>query len=420
MNLTFHGGAMEVGRSCISVDGRYLLDCGLKISEEGSEYPVMLDKSRVSAVFVSHAHLDHTGALPLFDQNGLRASIFCNSMTREMAKILLKDSLHVELLENREAGYKKENIYNILGSMQMVRYDRPVQAGDCRATFIYAGHIPGSSSILLEYNGMRILYTGDINYQDTHLLKGASLDVKGVDVLISESTYGDRNHPPREKAEAEFLDKVEETLSRGGRVLIPAFAVGRSQEILMMLATRQIRAPIFLDGMAKRVTNTYMRRPDCVKDHRKLSKAVRGVRYIKSRSERKEAERSQGVFVTTSGMLDGGPVIDFLGSMYHDEKSSVLLTGYQAEETNGRLLQEEGKVYLDGIRTKVQCEVKKFDFSAHSGQNELLQMVRHLKPRNLILQHGDPDAIEALSRMVKIDCRIIKPRLGESVEIRGD
>jgi len=409
---------MEVGRSCISIDGRYLLDCGLKISEEGSEYPVMLDPTAIEAVFISHAHLDHTGALPLFDQNGLRASVYCNAMTRDTAKLLLKDSLHIEMLENQTPAYSKENIFNIMGAMQIVRQGQDVLVGNARATFLYAGHIPGSSSVLLDYSGMKVLYTGDINYSDTQLMKGARLPCRGADVMITEATYGDRSHPDRKKSEQVFLDAVSSTLDRGGRVLIPAFAVGRSQEVMLLLAKRRFHAPIYLDGMSKKVTNMYLRRPDCVRDIGLLKKATKDVRFIKSMRERKDAARNVGIFVTTSGMLDGGPVLDFMAAMHSDPRSAILLTGYQAEETNGRLLLEQGRVYIDGVRFKVACKVQKFDFSAHSGQKELVKMINEIGPKNLIIQHGDPGSVEALAS--KVRCPTFKPRTGDSIEIRGD
>jgi len=419
MRLSFHGGAGEVGRSCITIDDTYMLDCGLKISEEGCEYPTMPDLEKIRAVLISHAHLDHTGALPLFNHHGLRGSIFCNSMTKETSRLLLKDSLHVEMIENQTPGYSKENIYNVLDSMQLTRFDAPIDLQGIKFTFLYAGHIPGSASILVEYNGNRLIYSGDVNYQDTHLMKGAKLKTQ-ADTFIVETTYGDREHPERNAEEERFISKVNETLDRGGRVLIPAFAVGRSQEVAMMLGNHDFHVPVFMDGMAKKVSNLYLRRSDYVGDHDALRKAMKKITYVKNFRARKDACRTNGIYVTTSGMLDGGPVLDYLASMAHDEKSSVLLTGYQAEDTNGRMLMNHGKVYIDGTRTKIRCELDKYDFSAHSGRQQLITMINDVNPKHLILQHGDESSIESIKKEFEGRCTVHTPKIGDSIEIRGD
>ncbi len=417
MNLLFHGGAGEVGRSCISVDDRYLFDAGLKISEEGSEYPMLFDARRIKAVFLSHAHLDHNGALPLLNHRGLNCPVFCNSMTRDLSKIMLSDSFHVEKLENQSPGYSRENIYNVLALMQNTVYDREYRHDGLKFRFLYAGHIPGSASVLIEYKGKRILYTGDINTSETHLLKGAGKFPKDVDVMICESTYGDRNHPPRKSAEEAFTGMVRKTIDRGGTALIPAFAVGRSQEVLMILAKSRWDVPVYLDGMSKQVSALFLKRAEFLKDRTGLQAALKDVRFVKKPRERKEIIKEQAIIVTTSGMLDGGPVIDYLGSLYFDARSSVLMTGYQAEETNGRLLQEQGKVYIDGIRLKVKGTVKKYDFSAHSGRKELIRLIERIRPKKLVFVHGDRPSSESLAAHFRDKADVYTPKTGDTIGI---
>jgi len=409
---------MEVGRSCIAVDDKFLFDAGLKISEDGSEYPLDFDVSKIEAVFLSHADLGHTGALPLFDCKGLHTEIYTNSLTKETTKLLLKDSLHIELLENHTPGYSKENIFNVLAQMQNCAYEEEYTT--CGATFqlIDAGHIPGSASILLEYKGMRILYTGDINTLNSRLVKGSRLDVKDIDVMICESTYGDREHTDRIETEDAFLDAVEDTLDDGGSVIVAAFAVGRSQEILEILATRKLGVPIYLDGMAKKVANMYQRQKGYIRDVHALRKAISPVKYVKGWKDRKNALKNQAIVVTTSGMLDGGPVLDYLNQLHFDSRSAVLMTGYQAEETNGRLLLETGKGYIDGMRVKFKGHYEKFDFSAHAGKKELVSLIKKINPKNLVLQHGDRPSIDSLKKEFKMN--VFTPELGDSIEIRGD
>jgi putative mRNA 3-end processing factor len=417
MIITFYGGASEVGRSCISIDDKYLFDAGIKISEEGSEYPLSFDVSQLRAVFISHAHLDHTGALPLFNHKGLKCPIFCTGVTKDITKILLKDSLHIEQLENLTPGYNKENIYNVMGLMKNAKYNKKGKINDVKYRFYDAGHIPGSASILLKYHHKKILYTGDINSTDTFLLKGSDYNIRDVDVMICESTYGDRDHSNRQKTVTDFLNKIQKTLDRGGTALIPAFAVGRSQEVLMMLASRKWKCPIYLDGMSKKITNIFQRRSDFLKEEYGLKDTMKNVKYVKNRKERKEIVKEQAIIVTTSGMLDGGPVIDYLSSLYFDEKSSVYMTGYQAEETNGRLLLNEGKAYIDGLRIKIRCEVEKFDFSAHSGQKELVNLINKINPKHLILNHGDEPSLQKLSSIFNKKFKVYTPKNGVGIKI---
>jgi len=172
--------------------------------------------------------------------------------------------------------------------------------------------------------------------------------------------------------------------------------------------------------MSRKVTNLFQRGADYVGDRDALRKAMKRIKYIKNRRDRKEVVRQDGIFITTSGMLDGGPVLDYLGALHHDEKSSVLLTGYQAVDTNGRLLLEHGKVYIDGTRTIIRCEVEKFDFSAHSGRSELIKMIEDVNPKHLILQHGDDSSIESIKKEFENRLNVLTPKIGQEIEIRGD
>lgn len=418
MKFKFHGGAGEVGKSCIEVDGRFLLDCGLKICEEGTIYPEVFDNEHIKAVFLSHAHLDHCGALPLFNKTGLNCGIFCTPMTKQTSRVLLKDSYHIELINKQHPNYTRENLMSILGFMETVRYKKEYVVDDATFSFHYAGHIPGASSILLEIGGKKILYTGDFNTRDTHLVKGASYKgFRDIDILITEATYGDREHPPRIEEENSFLDKISNTLERGGNVLIPAFAVSRAQEIIEILSRRNFGVPIYLDGMAKQISNLYKNKSEYISNPDKYSKSLRNVKFIKRARDRKEVVKHQSIIITTSGMLDGGPVLDYLGYFYHDPKNGVFLTGYQGEGSNGRLLLEEGRFFVDGIRLKMKAEVEKFDFSAHAGRKEIIDVINQVSPKIVMLQHGDTEPIDSLYNELKDKYNVIIPQVGEEVDL---
>ncbi len=393
MKLTFHGAANEVGRSCIELqmDGkRVLLDAGLKLTQAGSEYPVgMKDLQDVHSAFISHAHLDHTGALPLFDHERLGCPVFMTPATKILSKMLLKDAFMIGKISHEHLRYGVHNIKDVINCIRKVEELEKGEFEGVSYEFFDAGHIPGSTSILLRAGNKNLLYTGDINTTETELLNPADTSYKDVDVLICESTYGDREHPSREKEKQNFLSAVKETIDNKGSVLIPAFAVGRAQEVLLMLAQKQFDAPVYIDGMSIHATDAILEFPEYLKNAAKLKSVFGKAKQVHGWKHRGEVTKEQGIFITTSGMLTGGPVVDYLKHMWFEPKNSILLTGYQAEGTNGRMILEKGAVYLDGYQTKVKCNVRKYDFSAHSGQSDLKKLIKKLQPEKVFFNHGE-------------------------------
>ncbi len=425
MKLTFHGGAREVGRSCVEVstaEHRLLLDCGLKITPEDTEYPTGLkDPQNIDAVIISHAHLDHTGALPYFEHQGLRCPIYCTRTTKDLTRILLEDAFKVGKIQNHHLGYKRTDIKDVLKVIKLVKKKERGEIDGARFELIDAGHIPGSATIKLEAEGKKIIYTGDIKTEETRLHKGARLEFiedEEIDILITESTYGDRDHTERTRTEYKFMEAVKETLDEGGSVIIPVFAVGRAQEILLILNEERIKAPIYLDGMGIRVTEAILKNPQSVKDAKKLERAFNRAKKIRSRQDRAEAIRRGGIFVTTSGMLTGGPVLHYLNAMNHSN-NAILLTGYQGEETNGRLLLETGEVFIEGMKKIVRCKVKQFDFSAHDGMSQIKNTIRTIRPKKVIFMHGDEEPINNLLEWAKAKgIEAYAPKIGETITIR--
>lgn len=424
MKFTFHGAANEVGRSCVELATKkhnYLFDCGIKLTEDFSEYPLLKDPSNIDAVFLSHAHLDHSGALPLFNYKGLDCPIYTNRMTKELSKMLMKDSLHIELLKEQHPAYSKENIYNVMDLMKHVPYQKEQNHKESVFQFQDAGHIPGSAMIKVTVDKKNVVYTGDYNTVNSQLLVGCEPKFKNTDVLITEATYGDRLHPSRSNEMDHFLKTVKETINKGASVLIPAFAVGRSQEILLMLNELKLKVPIYLDGMSTKVVKRFFDYPEYITNKHNLKKALTKVKFVGKQKLRQEIVKQQGIFVTTSGMLDGGPIMEYLKHFYFDKDAALLLTGYQAEGTNGRLLMDEGNVYIDGNKIKVKCRTEKYDFSAHAGLKGLKSTIKKLKPEHLILNHGDPAAIEKLGKWAEesfSDMQVYKPKLEETINIK--
>ncbi len=421
MKLVFHGGAREVGRSCIEVatgKKRLLLDCGLKLTEHQTEYPIGFDRvDDIDAVFISHAHLDHTGALPLLDHRGMDCPIFMTKATKALTRLILKDAFKIGKITHQHLGYDKTDIRKVLECIRNVKVDTKGSFDSISFEYFGAGHIPGAASILLRMDDTTLLYTGDINTIDTRLHRAAETDFPGIDILVCESTYGDRDHPPRDKAEHEFLDSIQDTLRRGGSVIIPVFALGRSQEIVQLLATRSFKASIYFDGMGIAATDIALENPDSIRSPAALKKAISKVRLVKSNTDRMEAVKTQSIIVTTSGMLTGGPVMHYMKYM-NDPKNAILLTGYQAEGTNGRLLLEEGKLFIDGWKTSVKCEVKQFDFSAHAGMAQLKALVRKVRPKKVVFIHGEDHSVQNLRVWADaLGMEAYAPKLGDVIEV---
>lgn len=426
MKLIFRGGANEVGRSCIELQtqgDRYLFDCGIKFQEDGFLYPKgIFDVPDLDGVFLSHAHLDHSGGLPFFEHKDLRGPIFCTRQTRELTRILLKDSYEVARIRNIHAAFDRADLREVKKDISVVKFNKRYAHRDIHFTYYNAGHIPGSASILLEAEGKKILYSGDFNLKESMLMKAADTSYvnQDIDVLITEATYGDRTLPPRKVLGQRLITAIKKVIKRGGRVLIPAFAVGRAQEVLQILSMEKFDVPIYLDGMAKRVTRNVLTQPSEYVHHKdELARMFYDVvRMPKNQAHRNEIATKPGIFVTTSGMVQGGPVLHYLKHMWHDKKSAIFLTGYQCRRTNGRELLETGYVYIKGWRTKVLCEVKQYAFSGHSDKKDVQNFLRKARPKILVIQHGDPSAVESLGAWAKeeLDSEVFGPKVGDHIK----
>ncbi|MFO8015641.1 MAG: MBL fold metallo-hydrolase [Candidatus Woesearchaeota archaeon] len=423
MKFIIHGAAKEVGRSCIECitgkNTRFLFDAGIKLSEEGTEFPARIsDPKGIDAVFISHAHLDHTGYLPSLDHKGMKCPIFSTAATKSLTKLLLIDAFKIGQLKHEHLGYVREDITKTMGFMRRAKTDSKGSIKDVKFRYFNAGHIPGSASIVAEADGKKVLYTGDINTQDTRLLKRAdtSYSKEDIDVMITEATYGNREHPDRKRTEKAFLDEIEETLERGGSPLIPVFAVGRAQEIMLILNKYDFGVPVYLDGMARKATRIILDSPRSSGNPSQLRSAYDNVKPVKGRIQRKSVEKKQAIYLTTSGMLTGGPVIDYLKHMADEPRHSVLLTGYQVRHTNGRNLLRNGRVFLDGAERRVRCNVRQFDFSAHSDKPRLKKLIKEVNPRKLVINHGDPDAVESMREWAEaLDIETYAPEMGGKI-----
>jgi putative mRNA 3-end processing factor len=382
VEIEFLGGASQVGRlGMVLKDGpqTILFDYGM-LPGRPPEYP--MPAPPVDAAFISHAHLDHSGLIPVLTSRH-STDVFATPPTLDVADLLLEDSLKVANAEGFPAAFTPEDLRQTPRYLQAIDFGETVEVGDLEVTFHSAGHIPGAT--MFETNGREtVLFTGDIQTKDTDLVLGAR-PVK-CDTLVIESTYAGRKHPDRLKSEYEFLSFIESVIKNGGLAVVPAFAVGRTQEVLMTLARK--RFDVFLAGMGREVNSIYVEHHGYVRSTKKLRQAMNRTRVIHSFRQGEKALGAE-VIVCTSGMLDGGPVLRYLRSILDDPNSACCLTGFQVPGTNGRRLMDEGQLEIDGALVKPRFQVRKFDFSAHAGHDELVKFVEACDPKRVVLMHGD-------------------------------
>ncbi len=416
--LTALGASNEVGRSSFLLDvgEKILLDRGIKLGSDEIEYPLPV-KTNLDAIVISHAHLDHSGAVPeLFSQSN--SFVYMTLPTLELSQILWADSLKIARIEGVTPHFSAADIGSTERSTFTLPYRKKVNLSESTSIELFdAGHILGSSMIKVESEKKDVVYSGDFKIEDTRMFKGADKKIGKTDVLIIESTYGDRNHGNRKELEKSFVDEVKETLNKGGHAIVPAFAVGRSQELIDILYENKVTADIFYDGMGQRVARTTLEFPEHLKNPKMLGKALHSANWIK-KGRRNPVLKKPCVIVTSAGMLQGGPVMWYLKKLYKDPKSKIFLTGYQVEGTNGRTLMEKGIVDLDGEIVKVRNQVKQFDFSAHASQDELIELAKLTNPEKIICVHGDEKVIKVFQKRLKNEgFNSVAPKLGQEIKL---
>ncbi len=395
MSVSVLSGHNEVGRSAVLVeagDTRILLDYGMKLIPKSQPlFPPEVEN--VDAVLLSHAHLDHSGAIPaLFRSGGKWPKVYALDITRDYSDVLLADAIKVAKARGHTLPYGMREVRQSLANFRQVEFGVPFRVGDVEITAYNAGHIPGSAMFYLRYDGKSVLYTGDLNMRETRLMPPADTSIPKVDLLIMESTYAFKEHPRREGQEMLLKEVVDETLRSGGVAVIAGFAIGRLLEIAMALKARGFRGRMFLDGMARRgaeITDAY---PDRVRDPDILRYVERFIKPVDGWRLRKKLVKRPNVILTTSGMLEGGPVHFYLKELKDDPKSSVTLTGYQIEGTEGRRLIEEGRMTVDGEEVEIQMKVNQLNFSAHASDSGLRRFVKQLEPEAIMTIHGEYSA----------------------------
>jgi len=407
MKFKFLGGADIVGRMGMLMEGdnkRMLVEYGMSPSKP-PEYP--LQPPSVDHLFLTHCHLDHCGQVPAVCGRD-RCDLFTTPLSGEIAEIMMYDTLKIALAEGYPEPYTKDDIKRTMECVVPLTFSDRIELGRLEVALHSAGHIPGAA--MFEFIGDKsTVYTGDIHTENQKLVYGARA-VK-CDNLFIEGTYGGRNHPPREETIKNFLAKVDEVIDRGGIVIVPCFAVGRTQEIMLVL--KDLGYEMWVDGMGRSVTRLFLYYPEYLKNPKAMRRAKKTFNEITNPESRERARKGQ-IIVTTGGMLDGGPVLGYLKHLKDDPRNAILMVGYQADDTNGKMLLETGTIKMDDEIVKVSCEVQKFDFSAHAGHDDLVRFVRECDPQNVVIMHSE--SREPLAEDLK-EYNVILPELDREFEL---
>ena len=381
------GSGREVGRSSILLDTgseKFMFDYGIEVQDGNVPVtpPLTLD-----GVFISHAHLDHSGLTPQLYSMGYEGLTFMTSATKNISYELLKDSLHVQKKKGVKPQFLPVHINQMEENTEILDNGENVVIGKSKIGFESAGHIPGSSQIVLESQKNKILYTGDIKFIDTNLMKGAKNNFDNINAIISESTYSYANHPDRKELEDRLRTIAQETLYNDGILLLPAFAVGRTQELLLIL--KDIGFPIIIDGMGVTITEKILMHPDTIRDPEALSEAFGAAGKARRDSQRASVIQNPCIIITTSGMMNGGPVGYYMKHLHKRKDCSIVQTGFQVEGTVGRIFRDTGRYVNEGIDIKSHMNFEFLDLSAHTDKNHLIDFYKKLNPEKIILVHGE-------------------------------
>jgi putative mRNA 3-end processing factor len=410
MQINFLGGAGEVGRLAVLIEvagHRFLFDYGFTASKP-PQFPQRAPP--LDALFITHCHLDHSGLVPEATKRHL-VPVYCTDLTAEISELLWHDSIKIADIEGNPFPFGSEDVRTAFRAIEPLDFKEEAEFKGVEVRSHSAGHIPGAAMYEIKADSNTI-FTGDLNNRATRLVNGAR--PHPCRNLFIEGTYAGREHPDRHDQELELLDRIDDVIQRGGQVILPAFAVGRTQEIILML--EDCGHEVWLDGMGKRVSQTYLDNGAFLRSRGSLRAADGQVRYVKSNGQRERATETADVIVTTSGMLEGGPVSGYLRSLGRTPKNAVFLTGYQVEGTNGRRLMDERMVEFDGEAFKVEAEVESFDFSSHLGHSDIVSFIQRCNPENVVIMHSDHPELLAEDPELK-GYNFILPRTGKSFKL---
>ena len=418
MQVGFLGGAREVGRIGIAVKSKKsqaLLDYGVMFNHEPG-FPMHVPPKEVDALILTHSHLDHSGALPVFYIGG-KVPLYTNRLNLELTQLLIQDFIH---LSGYYLPFEYLELKTMMQSNKHLDFGVEEKVGDMRFQLLNAGHTPGSAQVLIETEGKRLLYTSDFNITDSQLLKGATMDYGDLDAVVMESTYANEAHSERSELEKRFVESATEVVEKGGTVLVPAFGVGRSQEMACILTAHHFEYPIVLDGMAREASRIIMNYKEFLRDPKLFMNAMHSVDWIEGWRDRRKALQTPSVIISTAGMLKGGPAAFYVSKIGKKANNAIFLVSYQIPGTPGKELLDKGICTIDGKVRRVKALYEHFDFSSHCGASQLKEALRKLggKPKVFVV-HGDEGNCELFANWAKSELGLdaVAPKTGDTFEV---
>jgi metallo-beta-lactamase family protein len=467
MELEFVGAAQTVTGSMHLVRtkaGCILLDCGLfqgprRESIERNQH-LHLPISEIKAVVLSHAHIDHSGALPLLFKQGYSGPVYSTPATRSLCAVMLRDAAAIQAQDARylnraaekegldqeriEPLYDDEDVVRAVERMISVPYHTTIPISNhVQLTFHDAGHVLGSAVVCLDVEEgrtkKRIVFTGDLGRASRPILRDPEVP-EGADILITESTYGDRLHDSREQMDEDLARVVNDTYKRGGKLIIPSFALERAQEVIFELKKLKAKKaipdlPVFVDSpLTVRITDIFKLHPECYDAESRA--LLRGndspfefddLRYVEDKEASKQvtASKAPAIIISASGMCEAGRILHHLRDAVEDANNTVMIVGYQAQHTLGRrLVEQRTRVKIFGVERERRCQVVVLNgFSAHADQKDLLDYAASLRKKGpveqVVLVHGDPKPQAILKQKLEADrfARVSMPAPGEKITL---
>jgi predicted metal-dependent RNase len=443
MKVKFYGAAEEVGRSCILIESnntKILLDCGVKLGHEErkEEYPLITDAElrTVDAIVLSHTHLDHSGYIPHVLSTAWNGMIYATKPTMEIVSMLLKDYIRISMPKN----VSKDALGKLKKHYRSIEYGREFKVKGLAIKLYSAGNILGSSLVEVSDGKNRLLYTGDLSLRKTKLLDPAHTENLNCDTLIIETTHGgvEQEFVVRQQPIKDLPISIKQTIDKGGKIVIPALAIGRGQEVLLMLDDYMRsgflpKVPIYVDGMIGKAmlihrNNLAFCRPE-LQDRIKRSKSKddpfmsSNFHNVTTEDMRKKVIKEHGpsIIVTTSGMLNGGPVLKYLERLGGDRNNKMTFVCYQVEGTLGRKILEGSKeIDIRGRKTRLNLSIERFRMSGHADKDQLVEFIGKVKGlKTVFLIHGERGAEKEIRSRLGNRYRVEIPVLNQEFDIQG-
>lgn len=454
VRISFLGSGREVGRSCLLLqtpESRILIDCGINVASEQDAYPLLeapeFKIDELDAIIVSHSHIDHSGFVPYLFKFGYKGPVYCTAPTRDVMALLQIDLVKIARNEGKEPIYTTDDVEEMVKHTITLEYDEVADiTPDVRITLYNAGHILGSAMVHLHVgNGLHnILYTADLKFGKTSLLSPAVTQFPRLETLIIESTYGGKDNimAPRQEADAYLNDLIIQTVERGGKILMPVLGSGRAQEVMMLLEAiyrekKLPKVPVYVDGMVWDISaihtaypeflNADVRRQIFHKDNNPFLSDL--FKKVGSGKERQKVIEETGpcVILATSGMLNGGPSVEYFKAFCENKNNTLVFSSYQGEGSLGRRIQQGERefVFKEGQKQtvfKMNMEVAKIEVTGHSDRKEIMNFVQRAvpRPKKVLVNHGESSrCIDLASSIHKaIRSETIAPRNLDALRLR--